>query len=127
MLAGVPGVREAVVLARPSRGEARLAAYVAVERPAADGAVTVARLREAVRERLPAYMLPAGFALLERLPLTPNGKVDRRALARVGIEEAGVGEPVLAPHGRREAGRWHPGFRPTISWGGPGLITLRPR
>ncbi|HSF40409.1 MAG TPA: amino acid adenylation domain-containing protein, partial [Thermoanaerobaculia bacterium] len=71
VLAGLPGVREAAVVARRDR----LVAYVVP-----DGEVTASALREGVRERLPQPMVPSAFVILERLPLTPNGKVDRRAL-----------------------------------------------
>jgi amino acid adenylation domain-containing protein len=73
-----PDVREAVV----TLGEAlpdddqRLVAYVA----SADGEATADLLRAYLRQRLPAYMIPATYVLMEALPLTPNGKVDRRAL-----------------------------------------------
>jgi aspartate racemase len=39
-----------------------------------------AELRRFLRQKLPAYMVPSSFVLLEQLPLTPNGKINRRAL-----------------------------------------------
>jgi amino acid adenylation domain-containing protein len=78
VLGGLPGVREAVVVARENRpgsgsADRRLVAYVA-------GDATADALRQALRERLPEHMVPAAFTMLAALPLTPNGKVDRKAL-----------------------------------------------
>lgn len=73
-----PVVRECVVLAREDGpGGKWLVAYVVVSR---EQGVTLSGLRSFLRERLPDYMVPAVFVLLDVLPLTPNGKVDRRAL-----------------------------------------------
>jgi len=77
-LGRLPGVREAVVVAREDDpGDRRLVAYVV---PETQGPDLRDDLREALRAALPAYMVPAAFVLLDRLPVTPNNKVDRRAL-----------------------------------------------
>jgi amino acid adenylation domain-containing protein len=88
------GVGESVVSARQEGGEWRLVAYV-VAQPGA--AVTPAALRQSLRERLPAHMIPAMFMLLDRLPLTPNGKVDRRALPAPVSSRADLGIDFIAP------------------------------
>jgi amino acid adenylation domain-containing protein len=73
------GVREAVVLAQTDTLGVRLIAYVV-------GAVDRELLRQRLAQRLPAYMVPAAFVLLDAMPLTPNGKLNRRALPAPTIE-----------------------------------------
>ncbi|MBG9220496.1 AMP-binding protein, partial [Bacteroides ovatus] len=69
-------VREAIVLARPdAAGNPRLLAYVTLD-DAAPRAERVRQLREHLVSRLPDYMVPAAFIVLDVLPLTPNGKLD---------------------------------------------------
>ena len=51
----------------------------------------VPALREHLRRKLPEYMVPAGYVVLEKLPLTPNGKVDRRALPAPDWGGSGAG------------------------------------
>jgi acyl-CoA synthetase (AMP-forming)/AMP-acid ligase II len=73
------GVREAVVAAREEEaGDKRLVAYLVAETE--QYALTSSQLRSYLKERLPDYMIPASFVMLERMPLTPNGKIDRRSL-----------------------------------------------
>ncbi|WP_051188157.1 amino acid adenylation domain-containing protein [Brevibacillus thermoruber] len=85
-LVTVPSVREAVVHVREDvPGDKRLVAYVV---PAAEN-VTPESLTEALHRKLPNYMVPSIFVLLESLPLTPNGKVDRKALPAPERLEAG--------------------------------------
>ena len=77
-LAGLPQVREAVVLVREDvPGDKRLVAYLTArnqEKP------KHSELLGLLRARLPDYMVPSVFITLDRLPLTPNGKVDRKAM-----------------------------------------------
>jgi amino acid adenylation domain-containing protein len=78
------GVREAIVVVPAlggARGEKQLMAYVV---PAGKPACTTAELRDYLKRKLPAYMVPAAFSVLESLPLTPNGKIDRKALSGKG-------------------------------------------
>jgi amino acid adenylation domain-containing protein/non-ribosomal peptide synthase protein (TIGR01720 family) len=79
VLAQHPAVAEQLLLAREDQpGDRRLVAYVV---PARDREPpTSTDLRAFLKERLPEYMVPSAFVLLERLPLTPNGKIDRAAL-----------------------------------------------
>jgi aspartate racemase len=77
-LAEHPLVRESVVEAKEDEhGEKRLVAYIVSEQ---GQTVEVSELRGYLIERLPDYMVPAAFVILDELPLTPNGKIDRRAL-----------------------------------------------
>jgi hypothetical protein len=75
-----PEVRNAAVIVREDTntpGDQRLVAYVV---PAEGCAPSVADLRAPLAERLPGYMIPAAFVLLDALPVTANRKLDRAAL-----------------------------------------------
>jgi amino acid adenylation domain-containing protein len=95
VLAGHGSVREVVVEAREEvKGSKRLVAYVT----GAPGAEPSAdELRRYGRERLPEYMIPSAFVVLERLPLTANGKVDRRALPEPDSLRAELADAYVAP------------------------------
>ena len=105
-------VREAVVVAREDSekngkpADKRLVAYVV---PNQGEALTVDELRGFLRQKLPEYMVPSVFVLLERLPLTPNGKVDRKALPAPDQSRPQLEDAFVAPRTRVEetlAGIW---------------------
>ncbi len=74
-----PQVKEAVAIARVDiPGDKRLVAYVVSECENAD--ILITNLRGFLKQKLPQYMIPNAFCVLDALPLTPNGKVDRKAL-----------------------------------------------
>jgi hypothetical protein len=78
VLAGHPAVRECLVIASEERqGGKRLVAYVTARLGAT---VSEKELRGYLRERLPDYITPSAFVVLERMPLSANGKIDRRSL-----------------------------------------------
>ncbi|HEX7733723.1 MAG TPA: amino acid adenylation domain-containing protein, partial [Ktedonobacteraceae bacterium] len=90
-----PGVQEAAVMVREDvPGDQRLVAYVVAserQRP------TLSELRTYLQARLPDYMLPAAFLLLDALPLTHNGKLDRRALPAYDDSASAREEAYVAP------------------------------
>jgi amino acid adenylation domain-containing protein len=78
-------VQTSCVIAREETlGSKRLIAYVV---PQKDVTLTTGELRQFLAEKLPGYMLPTAFVILESLPLTPNGKVDRRALPNPDLQQ----------------------------------------
>ena len=95
-----PSIREAVVVAyREGTGDPKLVAYVTTRSVGLEdaGANLSATLRAHLRNKLPEYMVPAHFMVLERLPLTANNKIDRKALPPP------VGAAITSPTGTGRA------------------------
>jgi amino acid adenylation domain-containing protein len=74
-----PAVKENVVVVGPrdSLTEDNLIGYVV---PTQQSLSLIAELRDYLRQRLPHYMIPPTFVILDSLPLAPNGKIDLNAL-----------------------------------------------
>ena len=88
-----PSVHDAVVVAdTDDAGEVRLLAFAVPEASAGDGLADEA-LADCKR-RLPTYMVPSSYTLVDQFPLTANGKLDRRQLvALAGSAEAHLVAP----------------------------------
>ncbi|MEG1999153.1 MAG: amino acid adenylation domain-containing protein, partial [Bacteroidales bacterium] len=69
-------VKQAIVNVEGKGDEKRLFGYVVAET-----GVTEGELKDHLYTRLPEYMIPSRFILIDKIPLTANGKVDRNALA----------------------------------------------
>ncbi|MBV8202957.1 MAG: amino acid adenylation domain-containing protein, partial [Acidobacteria bacterium] len=74
-------VSQAAVVVRGEAADRRLVAYLVPRAGAAAAVREPAAVREALRQSLPDYMVPAAFVVLTALPLTANGKLDRAALS----------------------------------------------
>lgn len=75
-----PAVRETVV---DVTDEKRLVAYVV---PIQERKPTTSELRIFLTAKIPEYMVPSAFVMLDSLPLNLNGKVDRQALPAPNLE-----------------------------------------
>jgi amino acid adenylation domain-containing protein len=95
------GVRAAAVTVREDEASsARLVAYLT---PAdSDALPHFDELRTLVANRLPAYMIPAAWVLVDPLPLTPNGKVDFDALPDPEFDRSATAGEFIAPRTETE-------------------------
>ncbi len=95
-----PAISDAAVVAeQDDRGIKYLAAYVVLNPGAA---LDSAELRDFLSQRLPFYMMPAHFTVLDALPRTATGKLDRRGLSRMEGQRVSLGAPYVAPRGPEE-------------------------
>lgn len=95
-----PAVREAVVVTAADRAaETRLIAYLVLR---SGERLDLSELRPFLKRKLPEFMIPAGFEILDAMPLTPNGKIDRRGLASRDWTGPQLRIPYVAPSSETE-------------------------
>ncbi len=107
VLAQHPKVLQVAVIDREDRpGEKRLVAYFV---PDKENSIASDELRNFLKEKLPEYMVPSAFVMLDTMPLTANHKVDRRALPAPDISRMEFEVDFVAPRNSTEeilAGIW---------------------
>jgi len=90
-----PSVGDVVVVQREDEpGDKRLVAYLT---PSRGQVPVVADLRALLKEKLPEYMTPSAFVVLNELPLTPSGKIDRQSLPPPDQPRGDLEELFVAP------------------------------
>ncbi|ARU62806.1 hypothetical protein CBW65_18885 [Tumebacillus avium] len=81
-------------------GDKRLVAYSV---PLEGAEVSAGDLRQFLQNKLPEYMVPSAFVMLEALPLTPSGKINRLALPAPDGAAGQAERPFVAPRTAVEA------------------------
>jgi len=96
-----PSVRESLVMLREDVPDQKfLAAYWTAKEGTSPNST---ELREFLKDKLPEYMVPTAFVLIDAYPLSPNGKVDRRALPVPEVRGIESEAPYVAPRNQTES------------------------
>jgi amino acid adenylation domain-containing protein/non-ribosomal peptide synthase protein (TIGR01720 family) len=96
-------VEDSVVVVREDRpGDQRLVAYLVPDPGPAAADELRRRLRAALAEKLPDYMVPSAFVFLDALPRTPSGKTDRGALPAPELGQEARASAYVAPRDPEE-------------------------
>ncbi|MCB0195324.1 MAG: amino acid adenylation domain-containing protein [Anaerolineae bacterium] len=91
-------IKKCVVMAHENGlGDKRLVAYFVSSQT-----VTVRQLQTYLQQKLPDYMIPSVFMLLDELPLHANGKINRGALPAPDADRSELAENFVAPEGAVE-------------------------
>lgn len=91
-----PAVREAVVMVQQDvPDDKHLVAYIVFNEQVNNPKSS--ELRQYLSEKLPQYMVPSAYVMLDSLPLTPNGKVNRRLLPEVDTFNLDAEQNYVAP------------------------------
>lgn len=95
-----PGIKQTVAIVREDTiSDKRLVVYVVCNQ---EPKPTIDELRRFLKQKLPDYMVPSAFVLLDALPLTFNGKVDRRALPKPDQVRPNLEKAFVAPRNALE-------------------------
>jgi amino acid adenylation domain-containing protein len=95
LLTQQPLVRESLAIdLADANGDSQLIAYII---PESGSQPTIRSLRRALEQRVPKYMVPAGFVLLPSFPLNANGKIDRQMLPTPELKRSALAQAFVSP------------------------------
>ena len=97
-ICSVENILQAVVVVRQDTNGRQLICAFYTEHNAVD----VADIKSAISSKLPKYMMPHIFTVLEEMPLTPSGKINRRALPEVDLTNISTDVEYIAPISEQE-------------------------
>jgi amino acid adenylation domain-containing protein len=96
----IPGVREGIVVARElGNQEKSLVAYLVLDQAQPPA---IADIRRVLQVKLPDYMVPVAFVVLDAMPLNPNQKIDRRALPMPTLSDLTGGTAIVPARNKVE-------------------------
>jgi tyrocidine synthetase III len=81
-LISIEGIKEAVVLTVGNENDINLNAFLVSNKK-----ITNDFIRNELAAKIPGYMIPSNFVLIDAIPLTPNGKTDKQALLKLKSSE----------------------------------------
>jgi amino acid adenylation domain-containing protein len=104
MMVQYPAIKEAVAIVREDIPDAKtlVGYFVSNEIDKEVANQKIPKLRLFLKEKLPDYMVPTIFMVLDAMPLTPNGKVDRKALPQPDSIRAELAANYVAPRNELE-------------------------
>jgi acyl carrier protein len=94
-----PDVSQAVVTISDNSDTTFLVAYIVF---IANKTVSLDQLREYIKKKVPGYMIPSFFVVLDLLPLTISGKIDRKALPFPKELKPNISEEYVPPQTHTE-------------------------
>lgn len=100
------GVQQATVIAKTAGEAFRLVAFVQAAHDTADPRTRLDRIEEELRRRLPSYMLPGNFVLVDKFELNQNGKIDLSRLPTAEDDDQIDFEPPATPEEHFVYGIW---------------------
>jgi len=95
-----PAILESAVLLKGDNSvDQKLVAYCSLKK---DQQIKVSEIRSFLAKKLPEYMIPAAFKIMDKMPLTTAGKVDRGALPEIGHVRPELEQQYVAPKSKLE-------------------------